>query len=123
DAAYWRRLGEGRTEEALRAYLDRYPRGQFSRVARERLAAIEQARRAEDEARRDQEQRRVDDEYWAKTGADGTERGLRAYLVRFPGGRWADTARTLLAGLTPPPPAPDPAENHAWQLALATNSI
>jgi len=124
DQAYWRRLGEGQSEDALRAYLDRFPRGAFSQVARERLARIEDARRTEDEARRAEEQRRADDAFWAQTGAGGTEQGLRAYLAQFPDGRWADSARTLLASLAPPPgPRVDPIEELAWQRALGANRV
>jgi len=121
DVAFWRRLGEGQDEAGLRTYLDRFPRGQFAEVARERLARIEDARQAAEA----EERRRADDAWWNQTGAGGTEQGLRAYLERYPRGRWADTARTALAALAPPPtptPRTDPIEALAWRQAVGANT-
>ncbi|WP_226780217.1 peptidoglycan-binding domain-containing protein [Oceaniglobus trochenteri] len=89
DDAFWRELGSGRTEEALRRYLERYARGQWSDQARAQLAEIEQARRVEEE-------RQADDAFWQRLGAGQDERALRRYLERFPRGRWSREARNRL---------------------------
>lgn len=50
--------------------------------------------RAEAERR---ENERRDREWWRRTGEDGSEEGLRAYLERYPDGIFAATARNQLA--------------------------
>ncbi|MDO6730209.1 peptidoglycan-binding domain-containing protein [Marinovum sp. 2_MG-2023] len=51
-----------------------------------------------DRKRQDQaeEERRTEDRYWQETGAQGTAEGLRAYLDRYPRGRFANEARNRL---------------------------
>jgi peptidoglycan hydrolase-like protein with peptidoglycan-binding domain len=41
-----------------------------------------------------------DRRFWAETGADGSERGLRLYLQRYPNGLFANRARAEIARLT-----------------------
>ncbi len=38
-----------------------------------------------------------DRRYWSETGADGSERGLRLYLQRYPNGQFSNRARAALA--------------------------
>ncbi|MDF1855697.1 peptidoglycan-binding protein [Pseudooceanicola sp.] len=91
DRAYWRDLGQGQDEAALRAYLNRYPRGVFADTARERLKIIDD-RRAE-EARR--EERRD----WETARRNDTEAAYRDFLNRYPRGRYADEARAALQAI------------------------
>jgi peptidoglycan hydrolase-like protein with peptidoglycan-binding domain len=58
----------------------------------------------------------VEDALWAIARQNPTAANLRAYLDRYPAGRYVPEARRLLAGLVPPPPAIDPAE--AAEIAL-----
>lgn len=56
----------------------------------------EAAERREDQA---QDARREEDRVWRDTGAAGSEAGLRAYLERYPDGRYAADARRQLEAL------------------------
>lgn len=58
-------------------------------------AREEQIAQQEAEARKQQE--RQDRAYWERTGKDGREAGLRAYLDRYPEGLHAQEARSALA--------------------------
>lgn len=65
----------------------------------DRLAQQAAARNAELEReaeRRRAEQQRADRAFWARTGAGGSEAGLRRYLEEFPDGLHADEARARL---------------------------
>ncbi|AXX96877.1 peptidoglycan-binding domain-containing protein [Profundibacter amoris] len=60
-------------------------------------AADVRSRELEEEARkRQEEQDRLDASYWRRTGRDGTEDGLRAYLKRYPDGLYSDIAHQRL---------------------------
>ncbi|MGR3321358.1 MAG: peptidoglycan-binding domain-containing protein [Pseudooceanicola sp.] len=91
DRAYWRDLGQGRDEAALRAYLRRYPDGLFAEVAQDRLDAIEEERR--DEVRRDE---RV---AWDEAQRVDNIAAYESFLSRFPQSAFADAAKARIAQL------------------------
>lgn len=107
DRAFWQQTGSGNDEAGLRAYLNRYPNGEFAEIARERIAAIEEARAEQ-----------ADIDYWNQTGRGTNEAGLRAYLQRYPQGIFNQTARQQLNALVT-------AGNHgqAWQQARAEDTL
>ena len=88
DRAYWQQTGSGSDEAGMRAYLDRYPHGEFAEIARARIAEIEAARAQQ-----------ADIDYWNQTGRGSDEAGLRAYLNRYPNGQFANLARQRLADI------------------------
>lgn len=111
DRAWWRDTGAGRDEAGLRAYLDRYPDGQFAGIARERLDQIEGERRAESQ-RRD----RAD---WQRAEAEDTVVAYRRYLAAWPDGVFAREARERIELLTlPAVPEADLADARAREDAL-----
>lgn len=57
-----------------------------------------------------------DRSYWAQTGANGTERGLRLYLQRYPNGQFANRARAELARMTAQ------TDEQAWADAVRANT-
>lgn len=48
---------------------------------------------AEEAAQADRARRQAENDYWQETGATGTIAGLRAYISRYPDGRYADVAQ------------------------------
>lgn len=111
DRAFWRDSGAGTDEAGMRAYLQRFPDGIFAQLARDRLAEVEAARRAEAQAARD----RAD---WDRAVAADTEAAYRAYLAAHPQGAFAAQARARLVALAPPP---DPAIDAAAAAEAALN--
>ncbi len=91
DRTYWRDLGQGRDEAALRAYLKRYPDGLFADVAHDRLQQIENRRRAE--AQRDERLA------WETALRQNTTAAYKAFLGRFPNSGFADAARARIEEL------------------------
>ena len=105
DRAYWQQTGSGNTEAGMRAYLERYPHGEFAEIARERIAQIEAARAQQ-----------ADIDYWNQTGRGVDAAGLRAYLGRYPNGQFANLARQRLADI-------EAAEDRAyWQQTGASGT-
>ncbi len=76
---------------------------------------VARLRRQGDEARA--EARSNDRRYWELTGADGTERGLRLYLDRYPSGVYASRARAALARLTAE------TDEQAWARAVRIDTV
>lgn len=100
DRAYWRDTGAGQDEAGLRAYLERFPDGIFSSIARQRLDEIEGARRDAAQAR--------DRAAWDIARRDDTAPAYERYLRDYPRGAFADQARGRIDALTRPgTPRPD----------------
>lgn len=94
DRAYWTETGAIGDEPGYRAYLDRYPDGLFSNIAKARLGTIEDARRAEAEE--------ADRAAWARAESADTEAGYLTYLAAYPSGVFADEARGRIADFNGP---------------------
>lgn len=91
DLAYWDETGALGDEAGLRSYLARYPDGEYSEEARERLAAIELQKRRDTSAR--------DRQLWDEATQVNTARAYRDYLQLSPGGAFRGEAETRIAAL------------------------
>lgn len=105
DKDFWAASGaKAGDEQGLRAYLDRYPNGLFSDLARTRLGAIqaakEDARKKREDARNKKEQLA-----WSAAVLANSVAGYRTFLLAFPDGQFAGQARDRLSALQAPPPA------------------
>jgi peptidoglycan hydrolase-like protein with peptidoglycan-binding domain len=94
DRAYWTETGAIGDEPGYRAYLDRYPDGLFSNIAKARLATIEDRRRGEAEA--------ADRAAWTRAEDADSVAGYQNYLAAYPRGVFADDANGRIAELTAP---------------------
>ncbi|MCC5971853.1 MAG: peptidoglycan-binding protein [Pararhodobacter sp.] len=111
DRAFWRDSGAGRDEAGLRAYLDRFPDGVFSNIARERLDEIDGARREAAQAR--------DRAAWDIARRDDTVGSYERYLRDYPSGAFAEQARGRIEELSRPSrPRPDMDAARAEEEAL-----
>lgn len=91
DRDYWARTGRGGGEEGVRAYLDRYPEGQFAGEARSALDRIRAQRRetaAQSDARAFEEARGLD-----------RVRAYRRYIRENPNGAYVERARSRIREL------------------------
>ena len=91
DRAYWDATGRSGEEADLRAYLERYPGGVFSDIAKSRLAVFDEERRSVEEA----EERAI----WDNVVATNTAESYRGYLGDYPDGLFAEDARARLEAL------------------------
>ena len=94
DRAFWDETGGRGDEPGYRAYLGRYPDGQFAALARQRLAAIVGEREAAATA--------LDRAAWDRALATETLAGFQAYLAAYPEGAFKAEAEARIAELTEP---------------------
>ncbi len=92
DRAYWADTGASGAEADLRAYLSRYPDGDFAQEAEAQLAEIEAEARAAAAAQ--------DRAAWERAETAGDAAAYRDYLAQYPGGAFAAEAERRLAELS-----------------------
>jgi peptidoglycan hydrolase-like protein with peptidoglycan-binding domain len=92
DLAFWEETGARDDETGLRAYLTRFPDGDFAEVARTRLETIERRKRAETNTR--------DRQLWDEARIQDTEQSYRDYLAIAPQGAFRQEAEDRIAELT-----------------------
>jgi peptidoglycan hydrolase-like protein with peptidoglycan-binding domain len=112
DRLYWEETGADGDEAGLRAYLSRYPEGEFAALARERLAEIEA-----------EQLRAADDTAYQTARAADTVRAWNTYLTEFPEGRHTDEARARIAQLQADANQPDLSGPRAQEQALGLNAL
>jgi peptidoglycan hydrolase-like protein with peptidoglycan-binding domain len=104
---------------AQTSYITREQINQLDAQAARRAAELE----AEAERAR-AEKERLDRAFWAETGAQGDEPGLRAYLERFPDGAFAAQATEQLGVIEAAKRQAAEAEDKtAWEQAADTNTV
>ncbi|MWB79196.1 hypothetical protein GLS40_14240 [Pseudooceanicola sp. 216_PA32_1] len=91
DRAYWQDVGQGQDEAALRAYLKRYPEGQFADVANERLAAIEAEKR--------QQTQGAEMQAWDQAQAQDQVAAYQQFLEAYPQSGFAEAAQARIQQL------------------------
>ena len=91
DRTFWSQTGAVGDEAGLRAYLNRYPDGEYSETAQEQLAAIERQKRRDTDAR--------DRQLWDEATQENTARAYRDYLELAPGGAFRDEAQTRITAM------------------------
>ena len=115
DNAYWQQLGEGRTESALRSYLDRYPDGQWANTARDRLAQIESDRTPTSD--------RAELLAWRRAMSQDSEDSYRTYLRAYPRGAFMSDAQARLKEMARPDPQQEAARAGEDRLNLPTAGL
>ncbi len=91
DIEYWNQTGANGDEAGLRAYLNRFPDGEFAELAYERLSIIEERKRARAD--------RVDRQLWDEATKQNTAGAYERYLVEAPDGAFREEAQARIVEL------------------------
>jgi len=91
DIEFWNQTGANGDEAGLRAYLKRFPDGEFAELASERLTVIEDRKR--------ERANRVDRQLWDQARSQDTANAYERYLVDSPGGAFRDEAQARIVSL------------------------
>ncbi len=113
DMQLWRLAARGQDPALLQIYLSRFPEGPHAADARSLLETLGTAEVASAGA----EPAGVEDTLW-QLGRNGRSHSLvELYLSRYPEGRYAEEARSLIATLTPPDDPDEPPGARCARLA------
>ena len=91
DLEYWNQTGSRGDEAGLRAYLKRFPDGEFAELAQERLDIYEEQKRERASAR--------DRQLWENAVARNTAASYERYLVEAPNGSFREEAQARIVAL------------------------
>ncbi len=91
DLDYWNQTGSRGDEAGLRAYLRRFPDGEFAELAQERLDIYEEQKRERASAR--------DRQLWENARARNTAAAFERYLVDSPNGAFREEAQARIVAL------------------------
>ncbi len=91
DLDYWNQTGSRGDEAGLRAYLRRFPDGEFAELAQERLDIYEEQKRERASAR--------DRQLWENARARNTAAAYERYLVDSPNGAFREEAQARIVAL------------------------
>ena len=91
DQAFWEETGAQGDEAGYRAYLTRFPDGEFADTAQSELDAIERQKRAETDSR--------DRQLWDEAAQENTIQSYQDYLVLAPNGAFRDEAANRIKTL------------------------
>lgn len=92
EALFWDSVKDSVEPAAIESYLERYPSGEFAKLARVRLERLRRIKR-----------RREDVRLWEEVKDSGSADQLRQYLSKYPLGRYAKLARAKIEELKPKP--------------------
>ncbi len=97
ELAYWEAAKDSNSATELRAYLERYPSGEFTALAQARLDALEDSAGAEpvDES----ESVAVELSFWETVKDSRNPEMLKAYAEKYPDGPFIELAKIILAEL------------------------
>ena len=99
ERVFWESIRESRDAEDFRAYLSRYPNGQFVDLARNRIRTLEAAAAERTRQARESEAANAvaaERTYWESIRSSANQEDFRAYLRRYPSGQFVDLARNRL---------------------------
>lgn len=97
ELAFWESITDSDAASDYSAYLERYPTGNFSALARARLTAL-----AAGEAGESRDDVKLELAYWESVSKSDDPEMLQSYLDKYPDGHFKELAATLLAKLGPP---------------------
>jgi class 3 adenylate cyclase len=103
ELAFWESVTNSDAATDYSAYLERYPTGNFSALARARLTAL-----ATGDAGASTDDVKLEIVYWESVSDSNDPELFRSYIEKYPDGHFKELAVTLLAKLTRDSTAKDP---------------
>lgn len=106
EIAYWESIKNSTNPDDFRAYLNKYPNGEFVDLARNKISSLEAAakdkterERADRERQEAEDNRKAETAYWDSIKNSTDQENFRAYLRKYPQGQFADLAKDRIQQL------------------------
>lgn len=103
ELSFWDSIKSSTNPDDFKAYLDKYPDGQFAVLAKNRLNSFESSRAAEVSRSNTQaaeaQNALAELTFWSSIKDNGSREELNAYLKRFPTGTFASAAKSRIREL------------------------
>ena len=103
ELAFWNSITDSDTAADYSAYLERYPTGNFSALARARLTSL-----AAGDATGNNDEVKLEITYWESVASSNDPAMYRNYIDKYPDGHFKELAITLLGKLRPDGRSEDP---------------
>jgi len=99
ELSYWETIKNSQSADDFKAYLARYPQGQFVELAKNRIATLQPATRPVESSARATSVGQAELTFWDSIKNSTSADDYRAYLEKYPNGEFAGLARRRLAPL------------------------
>jgi hypothetical protein len=99
ELSYWDSIKSSTNPDDFKAYLEKYPAGQFSALAKNRIKNIEVATKPAEPEPPSQRGGGTEIAFWDSVRNSTNPEGFRAYLKKYPNGEYAALAKSRLAPL------------------------
>jgi hypothetical protein len=99
ELSYWETIKNSTNADDFKAYLEKYPNGQFASLAKNRIAAIESAAKPVDSKPGPANTGAAELTFWDSIKNSTNAGDFRAYLEKYPNGDFVTLARNRLAPL------------------------
>jgi cytochrome c len=124
DAVLWAEVQKGNTADDYQVYLDTYPKGKYTPLAKARIKKqkeqeLAETRKLQEEATAEQTQK--DSSAWESAKTSATENSYQQYLSNYPNGNYVNLAKARIAKLQKDLADQEAHDDKkAWEDAVAT---
>lgn len=99
ELSYWETIKHSTQSEDFKAYLEKYPSGQFASLAKNRISTLERSAKPAEPKIRANNRTATELAFWNSIKDSANPDDFRLYLKRYPEGEFADLARTRAGSL------------------------
>lgn len=100
DDAFWEAIANSTDPDEYRAYLRKFPNGKRVEVAKLRIEKMEQRLKETTEQERQAKTNQDDTNFWQGITNSTDPEDYRAYVRKFPNGKWVELAQSRIEKLT-----------------------
>lgn len=115
ELSYWDTIKNSASADDFKAYLEKYPNGQFASLAKNRISTLSEAPKSAETKPDDSRNSATELAFWDSVRNSTNPADLRAYLQKYPNGEFAELARNRLAAVSPAVPPADPLAGTTWK--------
>ena len=102
ELSYWETIKNSTSPDDFKAYLEKYPDGQFASLARNRIKSLETPPKPTEAVPTSSNNSAAELTFWDSIKNSTNVEDFRAYLKKYPNGEFGDLARNRINTIAPP---------------------